>query len=206
MTETDGRSGPLTTDEVSRVVGQRVRELRQGLGLTMEQFAETAGLSIGMLSKVEHGQTSPSFSTLISLANAAGVPFTAFFRGLDEEHDAVIVPAGKGLDISHEGGGPGRTYQDLGSLRGPHREIEPVLVTITKPDEVFPLFQHGGAEFIHMLEGTVEYGYGNKSYLLRPGDTMQLRGEVAHGPTALVDLPIRFLSLKVYGAPNLPQA
>ena len=190
----------MTPEEITRVVGERVRECRQDLGLTMEQFAEKAGLSIGMLSKVENGQTSPSFSTMTSLANAAGVPFTAFFRGLDEEHDAIIVPAGEGLEISHEGDGPGRSYRDLGSLRGAHREIEPVLITITEPDEVFPLFQHSGVEFLHMLEGALEYGYGSKRYVLRAGDTMQLRGEVTHGPTALIELPIRFLSLKVHAA------
>ena len=112
-------SSPLTSDEVCRIVGLRVRELRLGLGLTMEKFADQAELSLGMLSKIENGQTSPSLGTLTSLANAAEVPFTAFFRGLDEEHDAVIVPAGKGLEIAHEGGGKGRTYHDLGALRGP---------------------------------------------------------------------------------------
>ncbi len=193
---------PLTTEDVCRVIGERVRDLRQGLGLTMERFAEEAGVSIGMLSKIEHGQTSPSLSTLTGLANAAGVPFTAFFRGLDEEHDAVIVPAGRGLEIAHEGGGSGRTYHDLGALRGPLRQIEPVLVTITKPYEVFPLFQHAGVEFIHMLEGVVEYGYGAKRYVLRAGDTMQLHGEVAHGPTSLIELPIKFLSLKVHPLPD----
>jgi transcriptional regulator with XRE-family HTH domain len=193
---------PLTTDEVCRVIGERVRDLRQGLGLTMERFAEEAGLSIGMLSKIEHGQTSPSLSTLTALANAAGVPFTAFFRGLDEERDAVIVPAGGGLEIAHEGGSEARTYHDLGALRGPLRQIEPVLVTITKPDEVFPLFQHAGVEFIHMLEGAVEYGYGAKSYRLKTGDTMQLHGEVAHGLIELVELPIRFLSIKVHPLPE----
>lgn len=192
------RPGQLTTDEVCRVIGERVRDLRQGLGLTMERFADQAGLSIGMLSKIEHGQTSPSLASLTNLANAAGVPFTAFFRGLDEEHDAVIVPAGGGLDIAHEGGSEGRTYRDLGALRGPRRVIEPVLVTITSGDEVFPLFQHAGVELIHVLDGTLEYGYGAKRYLLRTGDTMQLHGEVAHGPTALIELPVRFLSLKVY--------
>ncbi len=190
--------GDLTADEVHTVVGRRVRELRIGLGLTMERFAAQAGLSIGMLSKIEHGQTSPSLGTLTRLANAAGVPFTALFRGLDEEHDAVIVPAGGGLEIAHEGDGRGRTYQDLGALRGPNRTIEPVLVTITEPDEVFPLFQHGGVEFIHMLEGVLEYGYGSKRYTLRAGDTMQFRGDVAHGPTALMEPPVRFLSLKVH--------
>ena len=91
---------PLTAEDVCKVVGQRVREFRTGLGLTMESLAERAGLSLGMLSKIEHGQTSPSLATLTSLANAAGVPFTAFFRGLDEEHDAVVVRAGQGVEIA----------------------------------------------------------------------------------------------------------
>ena len=202
LTVSDSRTGRLTTDEVCESVGRRVRELRVGMGLTMEQFADAAGLSIGMLSKVEHGQTSPSFSTLISLADAAEVPFTAFFRGLDEERDAVIVPAGQGMEIIHEGAGPGRVYRDLGSLRGPTREIESLYVTITEPDEVFPLFQHGGVEFIYILEGCVEYGYGTKRYVLNAGDSMQFRGEVTHGPTALIELPLRFLSLKVTHPPD----
>lgn len=194
----------LATDDVCRVVGERVRDLRIGLGLTMERFAEAAGLSLGMLSKIENGQTSPSLNTLTGLANAAGVPLTAFFRGLDEEHDAVVVPAGEGLEIAHQGSGEGRRYQDLGSLRGPFRVIEPVLVTLTTPDEVFPVFQHGGVEFLYVVEGVIEYGYGAKRYVLRPGDTMQIHGEIAHGPVRLIELPIRFLSLKVHSAPNRP--
>ncbi len=196
----ENASSALTAEEVCRAIGERVRELRQSMGLTMERFAETAGLSIGMLSKIEHGQTQASIGTLTALANSAGVPLTSFFRGLDEEHDAVVVRSGKGLVIDHEGGNPGRVYQDLGSLRGPLREIEPVLVTISEPDEVFPLFQHGGVEMIHVLSGVVEYGYGSKRYMLGQGDTIQIRGEVAHGPTALVELPVQFLSLKVHAA------
>ena len=188
----------LSTDEVCRVVGGRVRELRQSLNMTMSAFAAAAGISLGMLSKIEHGQSAPSLSTLVRLASAAAVPLTALFRGLDEEHDLVIVRAGEGHEIHHEGGGPGRLYQDLGTLRGPNRVIEPMITTITEPGGMFPLYQHPGVEFIHMLEGSIDYGYGNRSYRLDPGDTMQIHGEVAHGPVRLVGLPIRFISIKVY--------
>ena len=34
---------------------------------------------------------------------------------------------------------------------------------------------------------------------MRPGDALQLDGEGAHGPQALVELPIRFLSVVAYG-------
>jgi len=191
--EKGDRQSPTSVDELCRVVGERVRELRQVRGETMAEFAKASSISIGMF-----GQTSPSLTTLSGLALAAGVPITAFFRGFDEEHDAVVVRSGRGLNIIHEGSGPGRRYQDLGALRGPTREIEPVLVTLEDPDSVFPLFQHRGVELIHVLSGKLEYGYGANTYHLREGDTMQIHGEIAHGPTRLIEVPVVFLSLKVY--------
>ena len=190
----------VSTEEVCRVVGSRVREFRQSLNMTMSAFAAGAEISLGMLSKIEHGQSAPSLSTLVRLAATARVPVTALFRGLDEEHDLVIVRAGEGHEIHHQGGGPGRLYQDLGALRGPNRVIEPMITTITERGGVFPLYQHPGVEFLHVLEGSIDYGYGGTAYRLNAGDTMQIHGEVAHGPVELVELPIRFISIKVYPA------
>lgn len=198
MTEESADIG--SADEVCRVVGERVRELRQGMGQTMATFAESAEISLGMLSKIEHGQTAPSLSTMVRLADAANVPMTALFRGLDEEHDIVIVRKGEATEILHEGSGPGRIYEDLGSLRGPRRIIEPMMTTLNETDSIFPLYQHAGVEFIYILEGSLEYGYGSGRYTLDPGDTMQIHGEVAHGPTRIIEAPVRFLSIKVYPA------
>ncbi|MDH3683417.1 MAG: XRE family transcriptional regulator [Acidimicrobiia bacterium] len=197
----DGATPPgrdIDSAEVCRAVGIRARELRQDLGLTMAKFAELAGLSLGMLSKIEHGQTAPSLSTLVRLASAANVPVTSLFRGLDEEHDLVIVRKGEGQEILHQGSSPNRVYQDLGSLRGPSRVVEPTMTTLNSIDEEFPLYQHSGVEFIHILSGSLEYQYGAKTFTLFEGDTMQLHGEVAHGPVAVPDAPVRFISIKVY--------
>lgn len=196
--DADAADDGSVTREVTRIVGERVRGLRGQRGLTMQQFADAAGISRAMLFKMEHGQAAASIATLAKVARAADVPLTALFRGLDEEHDAVLVKSGQGLEIMHEGSGPGRRYQDLGTLRGQTRAIEPVLITLTEPDAVFPLFQHGGVEFLHVLSGSLEYSYGAKWYLLEQGDTFQIHGEVAHGPHRLLELPVRFLSLKVY--------
>lgn len=201
MIQKDDEVGHVfSSDDVCRVVGERVRDARRALGLTMAQFAETAEISLGMVSKIEHGQTSPSLSTLTRLAHASRVPITAFFRGLDEEHDVVIVRSGERMEILHEGTREGHVYEDLGSLRGKTRIIEPMMVTLESSDEVFPLFQHEGVEFLHMLEGAMDYGYGPKNYRLEAGDTIQIHGEVAHGPVQLVELPVRFMSVKVFPA------
>ena len=201
MIQRDDEVGHVfSSDDVCRVVGERVRDARRALGLTMAQFAEIAEISLGMVSKIEHGQTSPSLSTLTRLAHASRVPITAFFRGLDEEHDVVIVRSAERMEILHEGTREGHVYEDLGSLRGKTRIIEPMMVTLESSDEVFPLFQHEGVEFLHMLEGAMDYGYGPKNYRLEAGDTIQIHGEVAHGPVQLVELPVRFMSVKVFPA------
>ena len=163
-------------------VAQRVRDRRTDRGLTITQLAERAGISKGMLSKIENGQTSPSLGTIAALAGALEVPVTALFRGLEEEHDAIFVPAGQGIDIEHQGEDQARGHssQMLGAMRGPDRLLEPLLVTLT--------------------EQTMEYGAGTARYVLNPGDALQFEGEVPHGPVALMELPIRFLSIKAYDA------
>lgn len=181
------------------VIAQRVRDYRLQLGLTVGQLAERSGLSKGMLSKIENAQASPSLATLARLSAAIAVPVTAFFRGLDEERDALYVKAGRGLEVAHEGASSGSRYQSLGTMRGPNRRMEPLLVTLTQRTEVFPLFQHPGTELIYMLSGKMEYSYGSRRYLLEPGDALQFDGEVTHGPTELIALPIQFLSVKAYG-------
>lgn len=187
---------------VGWVIAQRVRDYRNQLGLTVEQLAERSGISKGMLSKIENAQASPSLGTLVKLAGAISVPLTSLFRGLDEEHDALLVRAGQGVEIFRKGTRVGHRYELLGEMRGPNKVVEPMLVTLNEHSEVFPLFQHPGIEFIFMLEGVVEYGYGADRYVLRPGDALQFAGEVVHGPTELFELPIKFLSVIAYGNPR----
>src|SRR5690349_22286900 len=70
--------GGAIEDALAAVIAERVRELRQQLGLTVAHLAELTGLSKGMLSKVENMQASPSLATLARLSVALKVPVTAF--------------------------------------------------------------------------------------------------------------------------------
>ena len=60
---------------------------------------------------------------------------------------------------------------------------------------MFPLFQHQGVEFIYLLEGEVVYRHANRTYLLRPGDSLFFDAEAPHGPEKLIRLPIRMIAV-----------
>ena len=59
--------------------GNRIRLLRGDRGLTQEQLAERAGISVDFLSLIERGKNSPSFDNLDDIAGALGVSVAELF-------------------------------------------------------------------------------------------------------------------------------
>ena len=178
-------------------IGQQVREFRQRLQLTVVDLGKLAGVSRGMVSKIENGMTSPSLATLSSLARALNVPVTSLFRKYEEQRDATFVKAEQGLVIERRGTRAGHQYQLLGHTVGKTIAVEPYLITLTEKTEIFPLFQHAGVEFIYILEGNVSYRHGGRVYQMGPGDSLFFDSDAPHGPEELLKLPIRFLSVIV---------
>ena len=108
------RDTPENVLEVA--IGREVRAFRKKLGLTVADLASATNISLGMLSKIENGNTSPSLTTLQALSRALGVPLTAFLRRFEEERNAVFVKAGEGVDVERRGTRAGHQYTLLGHI------------------------------------------------------------------------------------------
>lgn len=181
-------------------IGRELRAFRRQKGITVAELANLTGLSIGMLSKIENGNTSPSLTTLQALAHALSVPLTSFFRRFEEHREAVHTRAGEGVEIERAGTRAGHQYNLLGHI-GANASgvmVEPYLITLSTEADIFPTFQHGGIETIYMLEGELLYRHSDQLYHLRPGDTLFFDADAPHGPEGLEKLPARYLSIIAY--------
>lgn len=183
-------------------IGRQVHAFRKRIGITIAELAEASGISLGMMSKIENGMTSPSLSTLQQLSSALGIPISEFFSRFDEEHEAVFVHAGKGIEIERRGSRAGHQYQLLGHTKRGNSNVvvEPYLITLTEQTDLFPIFQHSGLEFLYMLEGEMVYQHDGNDYVMKSGDSLFFDAEAAHGPKQLIKLPIKFLSTISYTA------
>ena len=190
--------GASLENNLEVAIGRQARAFRKNLGMTVVEVSRLANLSPGMLSKIEHGQTSPSLSTLQNLAKALNVPVTSLFRQFEEERDASFVKAGEGIEIERRGTRAGHHYRLLGHTVGGTLNVEPYLITLSKESDVFPIFQHAGAEFVHLLEGALDYRHGDQIYSMTPGDSLFFDADAPHGPENLTKLPIKFLSIISY--------
>lgn len=193
------QTGDDSKAPLERYLGSTIRELRQRHDLTIAQVADQAGISRGMLSKIENAQTSTGLDVLNRIAQALGVSLSTLFRNFDvPQGDAQLVKKGAGMEVVRKGTKRGHTYHLLAYDHGPRKAFEPFLITLEDEAERFPTFEHPGTEFIHMLKGVIEYRHGQQTYILHPGDTLTFQADIPHGPEKLIKTPIQFLSIFIY--------
>jgi transcriptional regulator with XRE-family HTH domain len=68
-----GQEGGVAVRKNEVELGGTIRQLRKKAGLTQEELADMAGIYYTYLGEVERGNKSPTFSTLIKIADALGV-------------------------------------------------------------------------------------------------------------------------------------
>ena len=181
-------------------IGRQIRIYRKQMEITVSDLSKMTGLSTGMLSKIENGNTSPSLSTLQTLSNALSIPMTAFFKQFEQKRECIHTKANEGVEVEGEGTRAGHQYNLLGHLGSNDSGVivEPYLIELTSETDTFKTFQHGGLETIYMLAGEITYRHGDGVYKLQQGDTLFFDANTPHGPEALDKLPARFLSIISY--------
>ncbi len=179
-------------------LGSQIRLLRRERDLSVSDLASAAIISIGMLSKIENGQISPSLTTINSLASALNVPLSSLFTAFEDKRDCSFVQKGQGVIIERRGSKVGHVYELLGHALGGDIVIEPYLITLEKDASSYTNFRHAGAEFIYMLSGEVVYRHADRTYHLRPGDSLLFDSGGVHGPETLLSLPMTYLSIIIY--------
>jgi transcriptional regulator with XRE-family HTH domain len=161
-------------------LGRQVKALRHGAGLTLQQVADRARLSVGLISQIERGLTSPSVRTLRQLSEALNVPPAIFFHG-----DAVPPPEERGI-IVRQGQGPQLRLTQTGvskwlltpDLTG---ALEMMMVEIAPGGRSGDdLYSHASEACGHVLSGALRLRIEEHDFVLEPGDSFRFAPQVLH--------------------------
>lgn len=163
------------TEQTLPNVGFRIRALREQQELSLRALSERCGLSINAISRIERGENSPTVASLHQLATALKVPITSFFA--EETRQATVFVKRNRRPISSA---DGIWLESLGTGL-PNQHLEPFLLTLEPGAEnTADPITHLGEEFVHCLEGKVEYLVGDQVYWLEAGDSLLFQAEQEH--------------------------
>jgi transcriptional regulator with XRE-family HTH domain len=179
--------------------GAAIRRGRLERGLTLNDLASAANISVPMLSRFENGQSTASLIMLERICSALGTDLSTLFREIEQTSGtAQLIKSTDQMEVVRSGTKHGHTYRLLSYHRGPRKAFEPFLINMDKDSESYPRFQHPGTEFIYMLSGRMEYRFGDRTFLVEPGDAFTFSGNVLHGPEKLLDDHIQFITIIIY--------
>ena len=172
-------------------IADRIRELRDILEMTPEEVAGEIGVSAETYLRYENAETDIPIGKLYLIANALNVDPTIILMGdAPRMVDYSVIRGGKGVRVDRYVGYCiySLAYNFIG------REMEPMIVELSAPEEKTDLVSHEGQEFNYVLEGNVEVTVGDNAFLLRPGDSIYLNPALPHGQRA-VGGPAKFLTV-----------
>ena len=167
----DGAGAAPEWEPIVGAIGPKVRELRQQLGLSLQQLASRAGVSAAAIHKVERNDMVPTITTLLKLSAALGRPIGHFVddppgqqqvaaHTAADERPMLPSPA-PGVELAAIGGTPER-FRTAGEVATLAPNAEFVADVAPRP----------GEELLLVLDGTLTVEVAGEHYTLRRGDAL----------------------------------
>ena len=160
-------------------VGERVRNLREAMDLSLRDLAERSGVSAPMLSQVERGETSPTLAVAERIAAGLDLTLSQLLR-LDEDRHVVIVRAGQGRRHRKRGHAVEELTPPLPGQRADvsMHALDPGAST-GKPGDP-PLHEPGSRETAVVVEGTLDLFIDGERHELGEGDSVTFDADLLH--------------------------
>ena len=159
-------------------LGKLLNGLRLEKGVTISSLAAEAGVSSGLVSQIERGVGNPSYTTLIKLAQALGVPVGSFFAGMDDTDQSVRVvrrSERRRLLLSERD----LVYELLTPTMSGRLGMVQAQVPAGWSNEDAP-YRHEGDECITMLRGQLIITVNGTEHLLAEGDSLTYDASAWH--------------------------
>jgi transcriptional regulator with XRE-family HTH domain len=181
-------NAPDRDDELSRTFGGRVRALRDAAGMTLEQLAQSSGVSRAMLSKVERGEKSPTIGIASRIARSLQASLTELTGEQATDGTAVVL-----------------RRADRPIFRDPETGFERHLVSPSKGSGrvevvyhylpagastgMLPPFPAGTEKQVVVTLGHLILEFKDSKVHLGPGDSLFFIADVEHGLINSTDEP-----------------
>ena len=171
-------------------LGRRVKQLRLQKGLTLKEIEARVGVSATHVSEVERGKTSPTVGALCKIATALEVNASYL----------IDFPIGRSVSVTQPGQRliltipDGTISVEILTREQPYAELTLLLVTL-QPEQPqgFVREARPGDKFIHVIEGLLEIAVGDRSFLLKRGDSLHFKASQAQRIQNLGEKPCRIL-------------
>lgn len=190
-------------EDVLLRISNRLRELRKEKNITLQELADQAGVSKGLLSQIENSRTIPSLLVLLNLIKELKIDLNEFFKdiNLNPSDNKLILRQQADYQPFEKENAQGFHYRRILSTTLQDVHLDFVLLTL-KPGATREPVQTEAFEFKFLLSGTVRYCIGNQELTLHQGDSLFFDGTELHNPYNETNQDAVMLVIYFFGTKN----
>jgi len=155
-------------------LGPRLRSRRRELNLTLKDVADGAGLSVGFISQVERGLTSPSLSSLVSIAGMLKTHVTSFLSQPEGKSPLTRRRERKAYRVDRNA----MRYERI-SATFPDSVLNGLIIHEPPGHRSEPI-RHDGEELFFVLDGAITIEIEGESKVLGTGDSIHFASTRRH--------------------------
>ena len=190
------KNSTVIQEDPENTLGERLRLRRKELKLSMKEVAVSSGLSIGFISQVERGLTSPSLTSLTAIANFLRSDVTNF---LSQPKSKSSITRNEERDV-YTINKNGLQYERL-SDSFPGHTLNSVIIH-EMPGHRTESISHEGEEFFFILEGAITIYIDGVVNILEAGDSLHFDSSRSHSAwnhTNKVTTVLHVCTMNVFG-------
>ncbi len=187
--------GDIIMDVKALNLGSKVRELRLQKRYTLQDVAAKTGLSKPFLSQIENDHVVPPVATLLKLARALNVGLAYFFQDEAGKDKITVTRRHERVRVEkrphHRKGEVDYVYEALDTKKA-NKQMEPFMVEFPVQESSEMVFMnHEGEEFLHVLEGKLEFRSVDRVEVLEAGDSIYFESDLSHSFRCLGEEPTK---------------
>jgi len=180
-------------------VGERLKTLRNHMGLSQRRLADLAQVPHGLISMIETNRSSPSVSSLRKILGGLGISMSEFFEPDSPASDQVFFTPAEARDLTSLLFSEKRTSGGKVALRqigDARRHNLQILHETYDPgaDTGQVMLEHFGSEGGIVVSGEIEVTVGPQAKVLKAGDSYLFSSSVPHRFRNLSDRPAIVIS------------
>jgi len=190
------KNSTVIQEDPENTLGERLRLRRKELKLSMKEVAVSSGLSIGFISQVERGLTSPSLTSLTAIANFLRSDVTNF---LSQPKSKSSITRNEERDV-YTINKNGLQYERL-SDSFPGHTLNSVIIH-EMPGHRTESISHEGEEFFFILEGAITIYIDDVVNILEAGDSLHFDSSRSHSAwnhTKKITTVLHVCTMNVFG-------
>lgn len=157
-------------------IGSKLKLIRKGRGLTLQQVADATGLSIGFLSNVEREISDPTISALLAICRTLGVDLNALLQPVIEGKNIVRKQERREMFYSRE------SKVKFEAITEGNNRMKGYCITMDPGADYgdIPLGHPNEDELAIVIEGVLGMEMGGVQYVLKEGDSIYINAGVPH--------------------------